>query len=179
EHAATQGPPPVLRRLEPAEHQVVGDAELREELAPARDVADPEPRQLVRAPAVDGPAGEDDPAALGREDSGDRAQQRRLAGAVRPEHGDDLLVADLERDAAEDAQVAVAGVHPSDRQQDLAGGAASAQNATSSPRYESITTGSWSTSAAGPSAILRPRSSTTMRAASSTFAWNTDSAPAT
>ena len=33
--------------------------------------------------------------------AGDRAQRRRLAGAVRAEHGDDLALGDLERDAAQ------------------------------------------------------------------------------
>ena len=42
--------------------------------------------------------------------AGDGAVERRLAGAVRAEHRDDLAVADGEIDAAQDFGRAVAGV---------------------------------------------------------------------
>ena len=49
-------------------------------------------------------------AAIGFDDAGDGAQQRRLAGAVRAEEGDALALGDLEVDAEEDLHAAVADV---------------------------------------------------------------------
>jgi hypothetical protein len=45
-----------------------------------------------------------------RDDAGDRFEQRRLAGAVRPDHGDELPALDVERHAAQRAQAAIGDV---------------------------------------------------------------------
>ena len=54
----------------------------------------------------------------------DGAQQRRLAGAVRAEEGDALALGDLEVDAEEDLDAAVADVEVADGQQRCAPGVA-------------------------------------------------------
>ena len=48
----------------------------------------------------------------------DRAQRRRLARSVRPEHGDDLALANLERDALERVDRAVVSVNVSQLEDD-------------------------------------------------------------
>ena len=56
------------------------------------------------------PAGKLDRSSLRRDHAGDGQQQGRLAGAVRADDGDDLALGDLERDAAQGDDVAVADV---------------------------------------------------------------------
>ena len=57
----------------------------------------------------------------------DRAQHRRLAGAVRPEQPDRLALADVQADVADDVVAPVAGVEPADLER---GGAASLRRGT-------------------------------------------------
>ena len=45
-----------------------------------------------------------------RDDAGDGLEQRRLAGAVRTDDGDELAARDLERDAAQRVQAAIGDV---------------------------------------------------------------------
>ena len=65
-----------------------------------RDHGDPA-RELGRAPVRQRPPLEEDPAGVGRKHPGEQADQRRLAGAVRAEHADDLAGPDLEREVGE------------------------------------------------------------------------------
>ena len=53
---------------------------------------------------------EDDGAVVRLDDAADRPQERRLAGTVRADDGDDLALADLDRDVGEDRDAVVA--HP-------------------------------------------------------------------
>jgi hypothetical protein len=58
--------------------------------------------------AVDAPAVEDDLALSRRQHAGDRPEHRRLAGAVRPEEGDDGSLGDDQRDVLERDEAPVA-----------------------------------------------------------------------
>jgi hypothetical protein len=58
----------------------------------------------VRRPRGDVLAGELDRAGGGRVESRQHVHERRLAGAVRPDQADDLVPAQLERDAAQRVQ---------------------------------------------------------------------------
>src|SRR6266508_4435394 len=182
EDAPAQRLPAIAWNRERAEHDVVLDAEPGKERPPARDVADSPARQLVGGDAADRLAEESDLALLRRQDPRDRAEQRRLAGAVRSEHRDDFLELDVDRHAAQDGDVAVAGVHlveSEDRRLPDRRRGGRDHAGIASPRYASTTIGSRRTSPGGPSAILRPRSRTTMRSARSAIAWMTCSTPAT
>src|SRR5262249_14689378 len=137
-----------------AETEVLGHAQLRERSAPFRDMCDPGPcgglgtaaKRLARKPDRAGAAHR----------PRDRAQRRRLAGAVRTEDGNDLTFADLERDPVQCLHRPVAGVDVLELQESAHG----SPSASAAPRYASITSGSRCTCAGGPSAILRPKLST-------------------
>jgi hypothetical protein len=62
-------------------------------------------------------AAEHDPALRGGDEAGERARKRALAGAVGPEYGQHLALADLEVDRAQRAQLAVVDAEPFDAQQ--------------------------------------------------------------
>src|SRR5262249_20053923 len=130
-----------------AEPEVLDHAELRERPATFRDVCDPRAGRRFRA-ATQSLSAESD-RARATHCAGHRPKRRRLAGAVRPQHGDDLPLADLERDPVQRLHRTVAGVDALELQQ-----------RGHAPRYASITAGSLWTWAGGPAAILRPKLST-------------------
>src|SRR5271154_4159343 len=83
--------------------EVVGDAQVREHLAPLRNIAEPKARGAVRLVAgyllteeVDRSAEHRD--SLGLHETAQRTHRRRLPGPVGTEQGDDLSLADLKRD---------------------------------------------------------------------------------
>ncbi len=64
---------------------------------------------LRRRPAVDALAAESDLARLRPDEARKRLVERRLADAVGAEHGDDSARRDVEIDAAQDGEIAIAG----------------------------------------------------------------------
>src|SRR5262245_64501618 len=114
--------------IEPAQHLVRMHArrlDLRspQQRADERIVLDRErwkwPDQLERAPdaapadrigrqAIDPLAGKGDRALVGREHAGDQIEQRGLAGSVRPDHRENLALADLEAHAVDGGEPAEA-----------------------------------------------------------------------
>src|SRR6185369_6087074 len=90
-----------------ADFEVLVDGQGREDLTPFGDLADAEIAHLVARPAGDVGALERDAARARPLDAGYRADQRRLAGAVGADDGDDLLLLDLDRHAVERLSVAV------------------------------------------------------------------------
>ena len=107
-----------LRSAAPGEEPVVGmlgDIVLcpsfaaRQAAEKGRDL-DAELRDAVRGPARRLVAEELDAAAARRGQPGEAPHRRRLAGAVAPEHRDDLAFAHVERDAAQDVALAVVGL---------------------------------------------------------------------
>ena len=83
-----------------AHAEVLPDGQLREEAAALGNVRDAGARDRVRLAARDRLAVEDDLAGLAH-DSRDRAQRRRLAGAVGAEQRDDLAFLHRQRDAVQ------------------------------------------------------------------------------
>jgi hypothetical protein len=74
-----------------------------------------------RAVALDRRAGEADGAAAAAQDAGNRRVEGRFARAVRAEHGDDLTIADLKIDAAQDFCLAIASAQGLDREKGVSG----------------------------------------------------------
>ena len=66
----------------------------------------PRPRDLVRLEAGDALAVEDDVATGRLVDARDQVEQRRLAGAVRADHADDLAPVDVEIEIVDDLEAA-------------------------------------------------------------------------
>ena len=79
--------------------------------------ATPRPAMLVRAQASDVVSVEDDPAGIERLEAGDQVEQRRLAGAVRPDDAEDLALVHVEGDVRVGGQAAVALGHAFDVEQ--------------------------------------------------------------
>ena len=117
-----------LRALQPGhragEAQGLLDAEVREDAATLGDVDDALAGDLLRRPALERAAVELDVAREQRQHPRQRAQRRRLAGAVRAEQGDDLALAHLEVDVEHDRQPAVPGADPAGLEQRVAHAAA-------------------------------------------------------
>jgi hypothetical protein len=78
------------------------------------------PRELGRAPVRQRPPLEEDRAGVGREHPREQADQRRLAGAVRAEHADDLAGPDLEREVGEPERARLARPRRGIREADAA-----------------------------------------------------------
>ena len=91
-------PPAVgLRRCDPCEPEVLLDGQVAEDPPPFRHHHHAHPRACRRVAPGDVVAVEANGAARRSEQSGDRVQQRRLAGAVGTDEGDDLTRVDTER----------------------------------------------------------------------------------
>src|SRR4029077_5183860 len=69
-----------------ADAQVLFDGELREDLAPLRDIADPYARPLARVRSRELAIAEDDAAGAHRDEAHDRAEERRLSDTISPHH---------------------------------------------------------------------------------------------
>src|SRR6266850_302050 len=94
----------------PTEQQVLAHGQLREDLSSFGHLDDPGPHHAVGAPAIDALAVELDRAARRPEKTGDHAQCRRLASAVRPEERYDAALRDLEAHAVQGADAPVVGL---------------------------------------------------------------------
>src|SRR5262249_53528048 len=106
------------------QQEVLLDIEAGEDAALLRAIGDAELGDAVRRPSDQLLAAEIDRAAALADDAHDRAERRRLAGAVAPEERHDLALADLERHTVEDVALAVPGVQPLDAEQRLRRGLA-------------------------------------------------------
>ncbi len=100
-----------------AHREVLGDGQERKYLPPFHHEADAEPCHAIGAQAVDLAAGEDDRALVGIEQASDRLEHRRLACAVRAEHGDDAARLNLKAHAANRQHRTVIGLEIGDLQQ--------------------------------------------------------------
>ncbi len=91
----------------PAEEEVAGDGELRDQRRVLVDRLDPERDGVGRAVDAHLAAAEPDLAAGGRHHAREHLYQRRLAGAVVAKQAHDLALADTERDVLEGLHLAV------------------------------------------------------------------------
>jgi hypothetical protein len=82
-----------------------------------RDLRDPEPEDLGRMPACDVVPLQLDPALARSQQAADRAQHRRLAGAVGADDAADRAGPELDVDSLENVAAAVAGDDAFDPQQ--------------------------------------------------------------
>src|SRR4051812_45999708 len=150
---------------ERAHLEVLEDRHAREDPPALGRLRDADLGDGVARQPLDLGAVEDDAAHPRRHDARDRAQRRRLAGAVRADERDDLAFVDLERDALERLDRAVERVDVLDDEDRLVAVARRDRVAVAHawlPRYASITRGLLRTSAGAPSAIFSPWSSTVM-----------------
>jgi hypothetical protein len=99
-----------------ADVEVLGHRERRKHLAPLGHLAEAEVANAMARPARNVHAAENDAAAQLRPHPGERADQRRLAGAVGADDGDDGALLDLERYAVERLDVAVEHIEVFDAQ---------------------------------------------------------------
>ena len=113
--------------------QVFRHAHARENPAAFRRLRDAQPGDLVRRHAGDVLAVELDMAGAGARLAEDRHHQRRLAGAVGADQGDDLAGVDLEIDALQRLDLAVGGAQAADREQRSCDGAVTFRSP--SPRW--------------------------------------------
>ena len=102
------------RRPEEPEPEVLLDGELAEDPSPLRDERDAAPRDGLRRPPAQRATVQLDVAARGPDETHDRVQGRRLSRAVRADEPDDLPGPDLERDAANGGDPAVAHLEVGD-----------------------------------------------------------------
>ena len=99
-----------------ADVEVLGHRERGKDLAAFGHLAEAEVADAMARPAGNIGAAEDDAAARLRLHAGERADERRLAGAVGADDGDDRAFRDLERHAVERLHVAVEDIEVFDAQ---------------------------------------------------------------
>src|SRR6185312_12057335 len=87
-------------------HHVLLDGHVEEEPERLERAGDPAGGDLVRVEAEQAPALELDLARIRRVDARDQVEERRLAGAVRPDHAHDLALVDVEVEPVDHAQAA-------------------------------------------------------------------------
>jgi hypothetical protein len=101
-----------VHRLEPARERLLGrrgatdlevlrHSETGKHVLPLRHIAEAEPRDGTGLEPFEAAACEPDPPAFRRHEAKNRLQECRLAGAVRPDHGDDLALGEADGDAVE------------------------------------------------------------------------------
>jgi hypothetical protein len=117
-----------------AEAEVLGDGEAEEQPAAFGDVRDAAARAQLRRELGRVAAGVDDPTLERVHEAGDRAQGRRLAGAVRSEERDDLAGADGQVEAADHRRAVVAGGQAFEAQHRVAHAPSSAMSRRSAAR---------------------------------------------
>src|SRR5438445_148074 len=106
------GPGPLVRcsgSRPGADREVLRDAERREHVRLLGHVAEAARDDAPGAGARDVGAAQRDAAGARANEPGQRLQQRRLPGAVRPDDGDQLTVVDAKRETMQDVAVAIAG----------------------------------------------------------------------
>ena len=82
---------------------------------------EPQRDHAMRVPAGNVAAAEHDAAAGARDETGDRAERRRLPGPVGTDHGDDLAFRHAQRDALDGGDAAVVTVERADLKQGVVG----------------------------------------------------------
>jgi hypothetical protein len=87
-------------------HDVLADGHVEEQAQRLEGARDSLACDQVRLEAGDALAREDDVALRRLVDAGDEVEERRLAGAVRADHGDDLALVDVEVEPGDDLQAA-------------------------------------------------------------------------
>src|SRR5205085_1046654 len=90
-----------LVRVAAADADVLAHGHRVEELDVLERARDAAPDDPVRRRAEEAPAGQAELAGVGPVEAGDNVEERRLAGAVRPDQPDDLVLARVERDTVE------------------------------------------------------------------------------
>ena len=101
-------------------HDVLQQRQVGEDLRGLEDAHDTHLVDLVRLLAGDDLAVEDDGAGVGREPADADVEQRRLAGAVRPDDGMGRALLDLEIDVGQGVKAAEVLVHVGDVEDDVA-----------------------------------------------------------
>ena len=104
-----------------AEVEIVAHRQVRKDAPALRHMDKPARDDRRRLVALDGDAVEQDRAAARAHNAGNGAVERRLADAVRTEHGDDLARLDSQIDAAQHVSVAVAGAERAHLEERLSG----------------------------------------------------------
>src|SRR5216684_2570258 len=137
-----------------AEPQILLDGQIHERAAPLVGVRDPEAHDVLGGLAVDSLAVEAHLTA-GLHHSTHRPERRGLAGSVGAEDRGNSAALHRERESVEDLGPAVLGGQVFRLQE--------SRHQFSLPRYARMTSGSRWIIAGGPSAIRRPKSSTTTR----------------
>src|SRR5258707_2182829 len=137
-----------------AEPQILLDGQIHERAAPLGGVRDPEAHDVLGGLAVDSLAIEAHLTA-GLHHSTHRPERRGLAGSVGAEDRGNSAALHRERESVEDLGPAVLGGQVFRLQE--------SRHQFSLPRYARMTSGSRWIIAGGPSAIRRPKSSTTTR----------------
>ena len=132
------------------EPQVLLDGQLTEDAPALRHERDSGARDRLRRAAPHRVAGEADVPGRRRDDTHDRVQRRRLAGAVRPDQADELAATDLEIQRPNSRHRAV----PDMKVLQLEDGTHSAT--ALSPRYADVTSRLRRISAGAPSARVLP-----------------------
>src|SRR5262249_26547191 len=107
---------PTRTRVVGSEEQVVEHGQEGEQAPAFQHVRQAFARNAVGGQTVDALAAERDASGAGRDQARDGVHQRRLAGAVRPEDGDDLTVAHVHRRLPQDLEVAIGDVEALDSQ---------------------------------------------------------------
>src|SRR5262249_15595199 len=160
--------------------QVLADRHRRPELPRLRNEDEAVLHQAKRPLGRDVAPVVDDATALRMEETGHGLQDRRLAGALGADQGDDLALRDFERDVPDGLHVVVENVDRFDGEERLPWLGHDPHpdplpegegEASSSPMYAATTAGSRTTSAGGPSAIFSPKLSTRIRSEIPTTAW--------
>jgi hypothetical protein len=93
------------RTVQRAHLQVLLGGQGGEDVVELRHVAEALLAAGMRLGSVDHLAAEEDAAAAGRQQAEDGLDQRRLPGAVGPDHGDDVPLVDAQRDPVEDVDL--------------------------------------------------------------------------
>ena len=102
--------PLVLREYERTDVHVLRERQGREDVLGLRNEVEPASGQEVGAQTGDVFAGEAHRPTAPRDQAVDRFEHRRLAGAVRPDHRDDLVCVRRERHAIQDEGIVVSGL---------------------------------------------------------------------
>jgi hypothetical protein len=104
----------------PGEAEIVAHAQLREDPAPLRHVADPEPGPFIGRQAIDLDAMKPDRAGTGRQEPHDGLEQGGFTHAVVTENAHDLVFRHGKLDSVQDRHLAVASRQALDIQAGLA-----------------------------------------------------------
>src|SRR5262245_20507776 len=147
-----------------AELEVLLDRHPGKQARPLHDVGDALLQKGGWTQTTDRFPAEADRSLPGRQEAGDRLEERRLARAVRTEHRHQLAGLDPQRDSAQHVEASIARVHVVDGQHAGHGYRASRRRPSrGGPKYDSSTAGLLRSASGVPSAMTRPMASAYMR----------------